>query len=91
MVFLLIIASLHFWETLPSVAPLIFEKEGVYLHTNAKRSNQETSIPGFIRVVERAGVPALEWSPLEDEGHSAPAVLYSRKVQQLIVWHMPKI
>uniref|UniRef100_A0A8C6L7U2 Uncharacterized protein n=1 Tax=Nothobranchius furzeri TaxID=105023 RepID=A0A8C6L7U2_NOTFU len=67
------------------------EKEGVYLHTNAKRSNQETSIPGFIRVVERAGVPALEWSPLEDEGHSAPAVLYSRKVQQLIVWHMPKI
>uniref|UniRef100_A0A8C6MBW4 Uncharacterized protein n=1 Tax=Nothobranchius furzeri TaxID=105023 RepID=A0A8C6MBW4_NOTFU len=70
---------------------LIFEKEGVYLHTNAKRSNQETSIPGFIRVVERAGVPALEWSPLEDEGHSAPAVLYSRKVQQLIVWHMPKI
>ncbi|XP_061761599.1 TBC1 domain family member 17 [Nerophis ophidion] len=58
---------------------LIFEKEGVYLHTNAKKSNQDTSIPGFIRVVERAGVPALEWSPLEDEGRSAPAVLYSKK------------
>uniref|UniRef100_A0A665SWA1 Rab-GAP TBC domain-containing protein n=1 Tax=Echeneis naucrates TaxID=173247 RepID=A0A665SWA1_ECHNA len=58
---------------------LIFEKEGVYLHTNAKRSNQDTTIPGFIRIVERAGVPALEWSPLEDEGHSAPAVLYSKK------------
>ncbi|XP_047211974.1 TBC1 domain family member 17-like isoform X2 [Girardinichthys multiradiatus] len=58
---------------------LIFEKEGVYLHTNAKKTVQETGIPGFIRIVERAGVPALEWSPLEDEGHSAPAVLYSRK------------
>ncbi|XP_014916707.1 TBC1 domain family member 17 [Poecilia latipinna] len=58
---------------------LIFEKEGVYLHTNAKRSVQETSIPGFIRIVERAGQPALEWSPLEDEGRSAPAVLYSKK------------
>uniref|UniRef100_A0A3Q2P023 TBC1 domain family member 15 n=1 Tax=Fundulus heteroclitus TaxID=8078 RepID=A0A3Q2P023_FUNHE len=58
---------------------LIFEKEGVYLHTNAKRSVQETSLPGFIRIVERAGVPALEWSPLEDEGRSAPAVLYSKK------------
>ncbi|CAN9493086.1 unnamed protein product [Ophioblennius macclurei] len=58
---------------------LIFEKEGVYLHTNAKRSVQDTSIPGFIRVVERGGVPALEWSPLQDEGRSAPAVLYSRK------------
>lgn len=32
---------------------LIFEKEGVYLHTNAKRSNQDTTIPGFIRIVER--------------------------------------
>ncbi|XP_061701261.1 TBC1 domain family member 17 isoform X2 [Syngnathoides biaculeatus] len=57
---------------------LIFEKEGVYLHTNAKRSNQDTSIPGFIRIVERGGVPALEWSPLEDAGHNAPAVLYSK-------------
>lgn len=34
---------------------LIFEKEGVYLHINAKRSIQETSIPGFIRIVERVG------------------------------------
>ncbi|KAL6102495.1 tbc1d17 [Pungitius sinensis] len=58
---------------------LIFEKEGVYLHTNAKRSNQDTTIPGFIRIVERGGVPALEWSPLEDEGRSAPAVLYTKK------------
>uniref|UniRef100_A0A3P8R0R0 Rab-GAP TBC domain-containing protein n=1 Tax=Astatotilapia calliptera TaxID=8154 RepID=A0A3P8R0R0_ASTCA len=58
---------------------LIFEKEGVYLHTNAKRSNQDTSIPGFIRIVERAGLPALEWSPLEDDGRNAPAVLYSKK------------
>uniref|UniRef100_A0A7N8Y2P9 TBC1 domain family, member 17 n=1 Tax=Mastacembelus armatus TaxID=205130 RepID=A0A7N8Y2P9_9TELE len=58
---------------------LIFEKEGVYLHTNAKRSNQDTTIPGFIRIVERAGMPALEWSPLHDERGSTPAVLYSKK------------
>lgn len=25
-------------------------------------------------------MPALEWSPLEDEGRSAPAVLYTKKV-----------
>uniref|UniRef100_A0A671XIP5 TBC1 domain family member 15 n=1 Tax=Sparus aurata TaxID=8175 RepID=A0A671XIP5_SPAAU len=44
---------------------LIFEKEGVYLHTNAKRSNQDTTIPGFIRVVERvmsSVSPAGQWS-----------------------------
>lgn len=35
------------------VPQLIFEKEGVYLHTNAKRTSEETSIPGFIRIVER--------------------------------------
>uniref|UniRef100_A0A8C4I8S0 TBC1 domain family member 15 n=1 Tax=Dicentrarchus labrax TaxID=13489 RepID=A0A8C4I8S0_DICLA len=48
----------------------------VYLHTNAKRSNQDTTIPGFIRIVERV---TLEWSPLEDEGRTAPAVLYTKK------------
>uniref|UniRef100_A0A668SH39 Rab-GAP TBC domain-containing protein n=1 Tax=Oreochromis aureus TaxID=47969 RepID=A0A668SH39_OREAU len=45
----------------------------------AKRSNQDTSIPGFIRIVERAGLPALEWSPLEHDSRNAPAVLYSKK------------
>ncbi|KAF7645181.1 hypothetical protein LDENG_00208820 [Lucifuga dentata] len=58
---------------------LIFEKEGVYLHTNAKRSNHDTTLPGFIRIVERGGEPALEWSPLEDDGRSAPAVLFTKK------------
>ena len=32
---------------------LIFEKEGVYLHTNVKKNNQDSSLPGFIRIVER--------------------------------------
>uniref|UniRef100_A0A3P8YWB6 TBC1 domain family member 15 n=1 Tax=Esox lucius TaxID=8010 RepID=A0A3P8YWB6_ESOLU len=58
---------------------LVFEKEGVYLHTNAKRSNQDTTLPGFIRIVERNGEPALEWSALEDEGRNAPAVFYTKK------------
>uniref|UniRef100_A0A673XGP6 TBC1 domain family member 15 n=1 Tax=Salmo trutta TaxID=8032 RepID=A0A673XGP6_SALTR len=58
---------------------LVFEKEGVYLHTNAKRSNQDTTIPGFIRIVERVSWPALEWSALEDEGRNAAAVFYTKK------------
>uniref|UniRef100_A0A8C7Q1K8 TBC1 domain family, member 17 n=1 Tax=Oncorhynchus mykiss TaxID=8022 RepID=A0A8C7Q1K8_ONCMY len=61
------------------VTQLVFEKEGVYLHTNAKRSNQDTTIPGFIRIVERGGEPALEWSALEDEGRNAAAVFYTKK------------
>lgn len=36
---------------------LIFEKEGVYLHTNAKKMVQDMSLPGFIRVVERVSGP----------------------------------
>uniref|UniRef100_A0A7N8XWE5 TBC1 domain family, member 17 n=1 Tax=Mastacembelus armatus TaxID=205130 RepID=A0A7N8XWE5_9TELE len=40
------------------------------------RSNQDTTIPGFIRIVERV---TLEWSPLHDERGSTPAVLYSKK------------
>nr|XP_055050034.1 TBC1 domain family member 17 [Misgurnus anguillicaudatus] len=66
-------------EAKPESHKLIFEKEGVYLHTNAKRSNQDTTVPGFIRIVERDGEPALEWSPVEDDGRNTPAVLYTKK------------
>ncbi|KAL4658300.1 TBC1 domain family member 17 [Arapaima gigas] len=58
---------------------LVFEKEGVYLHTHAKHSNQDTTIPGCIRIVERGGEPALEWSPLEEDRGRAPAVFYTKK------------
>lgn len=30
-------------------------------------------------------MPALEWSPLEDEGRSAPAVLYTKKVSNRLL------
>uniref|UniRef100_A0A672LAZ7 TBC1 domain family member 17-like n=1 Tax=Sinocyclocheilus grahami TaxID=75366 RepID=A0A672LAZ7_SINGR len=66
-------------EAKPESHKLIFEKEGVYLHTNAKRSNQDTTIPGFIRIVERDGEPALEWSPVEEDVRNAPAVFYAKK------------
>ncbi|KAM9457040.1 TBC1 domain family member 17 [Clarias gariepinus] len=66
-------------DTKPENIKLIFEKEGVYLHTNAKKNSEETSIPGFIRIVERDGEPALEWRPVRDEGKNAPAVFYAKK------------
>ncbi|XP_062387731.1 TBC1 domain family member 17 [Sardina pilchardus] len=66
-------------ESKPGSHKLIFEKEGVYLHTNTKRNNQDTTIPGFIRIVERDGETTLEWSPLEDQGRSTPAVMYTKK------------
>ncbi|XP_016104439.1 TBC1 domain family member 17-like [Sinocyclocheilus grahami] len=66
-------------EAKPESHKLIFEKEGVYLHTNAKRSNQDTAIPGFIRIVERDGEPAMEWSPVEEDVRNAPAVFYTKK------------
>ncbi|XP_052402009.1 TBC1 domain family member 17 [Carassius gibelio] len=66
-------------EAKPESHKLIFEKEGVYLHTNAKRSTQDTTIPGFIRIVERDGEPALEWSPVEEDMRNAPAVFYTKK------------
>lgn len=46
------------WLTLFWFFQLIFEKEGVYLHTNAKKMVQDMSLPGFIRVVERVSRPA---------------------------------
>uniref|UniRef100_A0AAR2IXZ3 Rab-GAP TBC domain-containing protein n=1 Tax=Pygocentrus nattereri TaxID=42514 RepID=A0AAR2IXZ3_PYGNA len=42
-------------------------------------SNHDTTIPGFIRIVERDGEPALEWSPVQDDGKNAPAVFYTKK------------
>jgi hypothetical protein len=58
----------------------VFEKEGVYLHTNAKRSNQDTTIPGFIRIVER-----VSWaSPIDT------IFTVSSKRGGYNLWNVPK-
>ena len=52
-------------RSIPRNTKLIFEKEGVYLNTNTNGRNQDTSIPGFIRIIKRDGEPALEWCQLK--------------------------
>uniref|UniRef100_A0A672STE1 TBC1 domain family member 15 n=1 Tax=Sinocyclocheilus grahami TaxID=75366 RepID=A0A672STE1_SINGR len=68
---------------------LIFEKEGVYLHTNAKRSNQDTAIPGFIRIVERDGEPAMEVEHQFDPGYEPDWAVISTVKQERRQEHPP--
>lgn len=48
------------WLTYFWFFQVVFEKEGVYLHTNAKKMVQDMSLPGFIRVVERVSRPVRQ-------------------------------
>uniref|UniRef100_A0A673N9C5 TBC1 domain family member 15 n=1 Tax=Sinocyclocheilus rhinocerous TaxID=307959 RepID=A0A673N9C5_9TELE len=68
--------------------PLIFEKEGVYLHTNAKRSNQDTTIPGFIRIVERDGEGGEEETKF-DPGYEPDWAVISTVKQERRQEHPP--
>uniref|UniRef100_A0A671S8F6 TBC1 domain family member 17-like n=1 Tax=Sinocyclocheilus anshuiensis TaxID=1608454 RepID=A0A671S8F6_9TELE len=67
---------------------LIFEKEGVYLHTNAKRSNQDTTIPGFIRIVERDGEGGEEETKF-DPGYEPDWAVISTVKQERRQEHPP--
>uniref|UniRef100_A0A673H9B6 TBC1 domain family member 15 n=1 Tax=Sinocyclocheilus rhinocerous TaxID=307959 RepID=A0A673H9B6_9TELE len=67
---------------------LIFEKEGVYLHTNAKRSNQDTTIPGFIRIVERDGEGGEEETKF-DPGYEPDWAVISTVKQERLQEHPP--
>ncbi|KAM8927583.1 TBC1 domain family member 17 [Pelodytes ibericus] len=56
-----------------------FEKHGVFLHTSAKRHNdQDSMIPGVLRVIEKITDVILQWIPVEEDGDSAQ-IHYSKK------------
>ncbi|XP_026518164.1 TBC1 domain family member 17, partial [Terrapene carolina triunguis] len=60
----------------PQVA---FEKDGVFLHTSAKRHpDQDSLIPGVIRILEKGSDHLLQWTPLE-EGGDAAQIVFSKK------------
>lgn len=58
---------------------VVFEKGGVFLHTSAKRQqDQDSLIPGVIRIVEKGADVFLQWIPLEEFGDGAQ-IVYSKK------------
>eukprot|EP00061_Rhincodon_typus_P018446 g47616.t1 len=61
------------------VLQVVFEKEGVFLHTSTKRNNdQDTLIPGVIRILEKGHDTVMEWTPISESGEH-PQFLYSKK------------
>ncbi|TFJ96470.1 succinyl-CoA:3-ketoacid-CoA transferase [Platysternon megacephalum] len=56
-----------------------FEKDGVFLHTSAKRHpDQDSLIPGVIRILEKGSDHVLQWTPLEEGGDGAQ-IVFSKK------------
>ncbi|KAM7134589.1 LOW QUALITY PROTEIN: TBC1 domain family member 17 [Macrochelys suwanniensis] len=56
-----------------------FEKDGVFLHTSAKRHpDHDSLIPGVIRILEKGSDHLLQWTPLEEAG-DAPQIAFSKK------------
>uniref|UniRef100_A0A8C5MLI0 TBC1 domain family member 15 n=1 Tax=Leptobrachium leishanense TaxID=445787 RepID=A0A8C5MLI0_9ANUR len=58
---------------------VVFEKHGVFLHTSAKRQNdQDSMIAGILRVIEKKSDVIVAWAPVEEDGESAQ-IHYSKK------------
>ncbi|XP_070623370.1 TBC1 domain family member 17 isoform X4 [Erythrolamprus reginae] len=56
-----------------------FEKDGVYLHTSAKRHpDHDSLIPGVIRIIEKGSDTLLQWTPVEESSDTAQ-IMYTKK------------
>lgn len=56
-----------------------FEKYGVFLNTSTKRTHdQDTHIPGVIRIIEKGSDTVVEWIPVSESGEHSQ-FLYSKK------------
>ncbi|XP_058876261.1 TBC1 domain family member 17-like isoform X1 [Acipenser ruthenus] len=64
----------------PNSHKVVFEKEGVYLHTSSKRNADQSSlIPGIVYLVDRGTETTLEWRPLEEVKGNAAQFLFTKK------------
>lgn len=68
------------WKWLAAIYnQIVFEKHGVFLHTSAKRQNdQDSMIPGVIRLIEKTSDVLLQWIPIEEDG-DLTQIHYSKK------------
>ncbi|CAB1346411.1 unnamed protein product, partial [Coregonus sp. 'balchen'] len=51
---------------------VLYEHDGVFIHTNPERSEEQDSLTsGSLRILDRDGDIVLEYKPMEDVDHSA--------------------
>ncbi|XP_042172888.1 TBC1 domain family member 15-like, partial [Oncorhynchus tshawytscha] len=51
---------------------VLYEHDGVFIHTNPERSEEQDSLTsGSLRVLDQDGDIVLEYKPMEDVDHSA--------------------
>uniref|UniRef100_A0A8C0WS86 Small G protein signalling modulator 1/2 Rab-binding domain-containing protein n=1 Tax=Castor canadensis TaxID=51338 RepID=A0A8C0WS86_CASCN len=58
---------------------IIYEQEGVYIHSSfGKTNDQDSLISGILRVLEKDAEVILDWRPLDDALDSS-SILYAGK------------
>ncbi|KAF6340591.1 TBC1 domain family member 15 [Rhinolophus ferrumequinum] len=71
---------------------IIYEQEGVYIHSSCGKTNdQDSLISGILRVLEKDADVIVDWRPLDDALDSS-SILYAGKDSSSVVeWtHAPK-
>uniref|UniRef100_A0A5F9CPX2 TBC1 domain family member 15 n=1 Tax=Oryctolagus cuniculus TaxID=9986 RepID=A0A5F9CPX2_RABIT len=64
---------------------IIYEQEGVYIHSSCGKTNdQDSLISGILRVLEKDAEVIVDWRPLDDALDSS-SVLYARKDSSSVV------
>ncbi|XP_060049503.1 TBC1 domain family member 15 [Erinaceus europaeus] len=63
---------------------IIYEQEGVYIHSSGKINDQDSLIAGILRVLEKDAEVILDWRPLDDALDSS-SILYARKDSSSVV------
>ncbi|XP_055091729.1 TBC1 domain family member 15 isoform X12 [Symphalangus syndactylus] len=64
---------------------IIYEQEGVYIHSSCGKTNdQDSLISGILRVLEKDAEVIVDWRPLDDALDSS-SILYARKDSSSVV------
>ncbi|XP_060101055.1 TBC1 domain family member 15 [Heteronotia binoei] len=75
----------------PASGKVVYEQEGVFIHSSSGNDDQDSLLSGTLRVIEKETEVILDWRPV-DESLDSSNILYARKDSSSVVeWaHTPK-
>ncbi|XP_077194944.1 TBC1 domain family member 15 [Paroedura picta] len=75
----------------PASGKVVYEQEGVFIHSSSGKDDQDSLLSGILRVIEKETEVIVDWRPV-DESLDSSNILYARKDSSSVVeWaHTPK-
>lgn len=69
-----------------AAAKVVFEQDGVFIHSYAERNVEQATLPGILRLIDKGSGAVVDWTPVDDSLDSSNIFFAGKDSSSVVEW-----